>query len=159
MLVGEYIDPFPISLEPNNGLKRSGWCALNRTVEQDAEMMRFQILGNPDLMNQLQQVRYLSFNESVGLSPQCSKLQANPELIEAATHDPQRFATLLRQVRQQYEAAETQKQRETAVLNADPFDIDAQRKIEEAIRQEAIMENLNHAIEYSPEAFGKVIML
>jgi len=86
-------------------------------------------------------------------------LQTSPELVQAARDDPERFATLLRQVRQQYEAAEAQKRRGTELLNADPFDIEAQRRIEDAIRQEAIMENLNHAIEYSPESFGKVIML
>jgi len=52
-----------------------------------------------------------------------------------------------------------EQQREIERLNADPFDVEAQRKIEEAIRQHAVMENMQHAIEYSPEAFGKVNML
>lgn len=55
--------------------------------------------------------------------------------------------------------AEFARQREIEALNADPYDIEAQRRIEEAIRQEAIMENLEHALEYSPEAFGRVTML
>lgn len=57
------------------------------------------------------------------------------------------------------EATEVEKQKETQLLNADPYNIEAQRKIEEAIRQEAVMENLNHALEYSPEFFGRVHML
>lgn len=80
-------------------------------------------------------------------------------MAAAAQNDPTRFASLLRQQRERYNEAEVARQREAATLNADPYDIEAQRKIEEAIRMEAVMENLEHAMEYSPESFGRVTML
>ena len=86
-------------------------------------------------------------------------LQTQPELATAAQSDPARFAELLRHTRErQYNAALAQ-QREIEHLNADPFNVEAQRRIEEAIRQQAVLENMEHAIEYSPEAFGRVTML
>jgi DNA damage-inducible protein 1 len=38
-------------------------------------------------------------------------------------------------------------------LNADPYDIEAQKKIEEAIRMEAVLENMHHAMEFSVSTF------
>jgi DNA damage-inducible protein 1 len=37
------------------------------------------------------------------------------------------------------------------LLNEDPFNIDAQRKIEEMIRQQSVQDNLQHAYEHNPE--------
>ncbi|KAF9450167.1 hypothetical protein P691DRAFT_497091 [Macrolepiota fuliginosa MF-IS2] len=110
-----------------------------RPIEQDAEMMRLQILGDPHLMQQLR--------------------EAQPEIANAAQNDPSRFAALLRQTRERQDHAELQRQHEIERLNADPFDIEAQRKIEEAIRQQAVLENMEHALEFSPESFGRVTML
>jgi ABC-type multidrug transport system ATPase subunit len=39
------------------------------------------------------------------------------------------------------------------------FDIEAQRKIAEHIRLQNIQQNMEHALEYMPEAFGNVVML
>lgn len=110
-----------------------------RTIEQDTEMMRLQILGDPNLMRQLQETQ--------------------PEMAAAAQSNPARFAELLRRTRDRQLEADLAQQREVETLNADPFDVEAQRRIEEAIRQQAVMENMEHAIEYSPESFGRVTML
>lgn len=80
-------------------------------------------------------------------------------MAAAAQSNPARFAELLRQTRDRQREADLSQQREIETLNADPFDVEAQRRIEEAIRQQAVIENMEHAIEYSPESFGRVTML
>ncbi|KXN89497.1 DNA damage-inducible protein 1 [Leucoagaricus sp. SymC.cos] len=120
-------------------LRRKGVNVGGRAVEQDAETMRLQILGDPHLLRQLR--------------------EAQPELAAAAQSNPARFAELLRQTRERQIEAELQRQREIERLNDDPFDIEAQRRIEEHIRQEAVLENMQHALEWSPESFGRVTML
>ncbi len=86
-------------------------------------------------------------------------LQTQPELAATAVSDPRRFAELLRELSSRRADQERHRTLEIERLNADPFDVEAQQRIEEAIRQEAVLENLEHAIEYAPESFGRVTML
>lgn len=129
---------------------------IGRAIDQDAEMMRLQLLGDPVLMSQLQQASCFFFFFSYLCSDSLSSLQNQPELAAAIQSDPVRFAELLRQTQGRHNQVDQEIQR---LKEADPYDVEAQKRIEEAIRQQAVLENLAHAIEYSPEAFGRVPML
>jgi DNA damage-inducible protein 1 len=82
--------------------------------------------------------------------------QTRPDLAEAITSRPEQFVEMLRAERSRNAAAEMA---QAQLAAADEFDIDAQRRIEEAIRQEAVMENFGSAMEFNPESFGRVTML
>ena len=77
-------------------------------------------------------------------------------LLEAAFKSSHEFYRVLSEQRTQMEQINAAHQ---VLVNSDPFNVEAQKKIEEAIRQERVAENLEHAIEYSPESFGNVSML
>ncbi|GAA5957893.1 hypothetical protein JCM21900_001302 [Sporobolomyces salmonicolor] len=110
-----------------------------RNVDRDSETMRRQLLGDPRQMARLR--------------------EELPEIAAAAESDPARFRELLHQFSSMQESARLQQQREAALLNSDPFNVEAQRKIEEAIRHEAVLENMEQAMEQMPESFGSVHML
>lgn len=96
----------------------------------DPEVIRLQLLGNPAMRQEA--------------------IRAQPELA-SAIDDPARFAQLLHQM-QDHERRERQmRQQRIADLNADPFDIEAQMRIAEMIREERVQENLQNAIEHNPE--------
>ncbi|MCJ1393119.1 DNA damage-inducible protein 1 [Xylographa bjoerkii] len=107
-------------------------------VRDDAEILRLQALGNPIVMGQLRQHR--------------------PELADAV-QSPEQFREAWDILKRQQESAEEEKELMIAKLNADPFDVEAQAKIEEMIRENAVMQNLQSAMENTPEAFGRVHML
>ncbi|KAL8991556.1 MAG: hypothetical protein Q9177_000056 [Variospora cf. flavescens] len=104
----------------------------------DAEMLRLQALGNPVILNQIR--------------------AQNGDLANAV-NDSSSFSKVYEQMLRQQEENEAEKHRELALLNADPFNAEAQGKIEEMIRQERVIENLQHAMDHTPEAFGRVHML
>lgn len=66
------------------------------------------------------------------------------------------FASVLRE--QVKMRTEKQEQR-MKLMQAGPFDAEAQRLIAEEIRQKNIEANMEAAMEYNPEAFGTVVML
>ena len=99
--------------------------------QDDAETLRLQALGDPNLMAQLRQHR--------------------PELADA-TSDSRRFREVWDGMQRAHRDAEAEKQRTIARLNADPMDVEAQIKIEEMIRQDAVYENLQMALQETPES-------
>lgn len=104
------------------------------------EQLRQQVLADPNMMAQLR--------------------QSNPPLAEAARSSSSEFARLMGEYRRHMASVQQQRmQAEAELASADEFDIDAQRRIEEAIQQENVLANLEHAMEYNPESFGRVNML
>ncbi|XP_034875614.1 regulatory solute carrier protein family 1 member 1 isoform X2 [Mirounga leonina] len=69
---------------------------------------------------------------------------------------PKKFSRVL--VEQQQDRARREQER-IRLFAADPFDLEAQAKIEEDIRQQNIEENMTIAMEEAPESFGQVVML
>merc|ERR1719471_229526 len=83
--------------------------------------------------------------------------QNNPPLAEAfASGNLEEFARVLKQQQQEEEEREALRIR---MMNADPFDLEAQRLIAQEIEQKNIDQNMELAMEASPESFGSVIML
>ncbi|KAK8105970.1 hypothetical protein PG999_009329 [Apiospora kogelbergensis] len=107
-------------------------------AQQDPELVRLQFLGDPRLQAELR--------------------RRNPQIADAL-NDPQRFAQLMRQGNDSQEDERRQRMREIEQLNRDEFNPDAQARIEEMIRQQNVMENLQNAMEYNPESFGRVHLL
>ncbi|KAB2048946.1 hypothetical protein ES319_A13G144600v1 [Gossypium barbadense] len=86
--------------------------------------------------------------------------QTDPELAQAVVgNDLNKLQEILRARHQRRSELRQQEEEELALLQADPFDVEAQKKIEAAIRQKGIDENWAAALEYNPEGFARVVML
>lgn len=83
-----------------------------------------------------------------------------PELVEAAQANPTQFATILRSLKDaRQEIRERASPSSTIPPEFSPFNEESQRRIRQLLQEQRINENLAHAMEYHPEAFGSVTML
>ena len=86
-----------------------------------------------------------------------------PTLTKERISDPATFATMIPSILKALAEEERQLEREKAEeirkLEEDPLNPDHQLRIEELIREKAVLANWENAMEYHPESFGRVIML
>ena len=83
--------------------------------------------------------------------------QNNPALAEAFdSGDMEKFKAVLLKQKKDREERERKRLR---MLTADPFDLEAQRLIQQEIESKNIDQNMELAMEYNPESFGTVVML
>uniref|UniRef100_A0A8D2DEB9 DNA damage inducible 1 homolog 1 n=1 Tax=Sciurus vulgaris TaxID=55149 RepID=A0A8D2DEB9_SCIVU len=83
--------------------------------------------------------------------------ERNPTLAEALlSGNLETFSHVLMEQQRERSLREQERLR---LYSSDPFDRDAQARIEEEIRQQNIEENMNIAMEEAPESFGQVAML
>jgi len=108
-----------------------------RAGEEDPATIREMLRANPDQAAMLK--------------------QNNPRLAEALEGgDLEAFAKVLKE---QQEARRERERQRTRMMTADPFDMEAQRLIQQEIEQKNIDHNMELAMEAAPESFGTVIML
>lgn len=110
----------------------------NANMEAQIEGARQQFLSNPQLLSRI--------------------AQDAPDLSNAI-NDREAFHRTYRRYMESEAASRREMQRQEQLLNEDPFNVEAQQKIEEMIRKENVARNLEYAHEHNPESFAPVTML
>eukprot|EP00898_Chlorokybus_atmophyticus_P004051 jgi/Chlat1/4647/Chrsp3S00435 len=128
--------------------------------QQQQQQASQQPANNPTAINaDGSAVNPAAFQQFLHSQPQLmAQLRQNaPELADAVTAG--NLDSMQRLLRLAHEQRNRRAQLERELLTADPFDVEAQRRIEQQIQQQNIEENLSAAYEHTPEAFASVHML
>merc|ERR1719320_1348397 len=114
--------------------------------EEDPAWIREMLQANPDQLALLKQnnPRLAEAYESGNLEEFTKEIN-RPEILEV--------------LKEQQNARREREAQRIRMMNADPFDLEAQRLIAKEIEQKNIDQNMELAMEASPESFGSVIML
>jgi DNA damage-inducible protein 1 len=80
-----------------------------------------------------------------------AQLQEQQPALSSVIHDPERFQAIWQEMVNHDRQREGERLDEIDLLNEDFMNVDNQRKIEEMIRQQQVMENLQFAYTHSPE--------
>jgi DNA damage-inducible protein 1 len=149
----------------SRGVKNNEIVSLKRVMPQQPRPQQRQqlmrtgpgFIGGVDILTvnarQLQQI----LRQNLRLMQEIQ--QSNPQLADAImSEDSSKLERFLKplQIQEQQRRREAELQRR---LETNPFDIEAQQLLEQQIKQRNIQENMENAIEYTPESFGRVVML
>ena len=84
----------------------------------------------------------------------------NPPMADALRNpDPMAFVELIRRGDTTRRERDAERQQWLQRLEQNPFDVEAQAKMEEMVRQQNVEQNYEAAMEHNPEVFGSVTML
>jgi len=79
--------------------------------------------------------------------------------LESVIDNPQAFEEEFKKIEKEMQERKRKELEEIQFINDNPFDIEAQRKIENAIKKENVNRNYEYALEHHPEFFGDITML
>jgi len=79
--------------------------------------------------------------------------------LEKVINDPKGFEEEFKKIEKEVEERKRKELEELQFINDNPFDVEAQKKIENAIKKENVNRNYEYALEHHPEFFGDITML
>lgn len=109
----------------------------------------------PDQMSPDQLFDYVAGTPAIKMQLRHS----SPALADAHDRGREAFKETMEKISKARMEAQRKKIELERRIMANPFDVEAQRELEEQIRLQNVDQNLEQAMEHNPEAFGSIVML